>query len=496
MDAGLRQEYSLQLKTPILSPGRRLRSDLVPLTNDLLTVWDAVTIFVAGYVCAIAYRAVTPPGRTSPEFEALAIEIALVTACLLPPALRDPDLLSMDRVDHFTELVRLTSVRIIRLLALLLAVGFLTRAGNHVPRIWMIGWSTAVFIVTISGRLLAVHVIHGLVQAGLLRENVAIVGATLLSTRLLAHFGRARARGVEIVGVFHDGMTPVQDGSPVLTGSLEDLVQLGKRQRIHRAILTLPGIDIEHAIHVMRVLKALDIEISLCPPLIGTDCPAGLASQFAGLALILLVPRPLRHWGTILKMIEDKLLGGLLLVAVLPLLVVIAIAVRMDSEGPVLFRQKRHGWNNTEFEVLKFRTMKWAGVDGGTGTKQTQRNDPRVTRVGAFLRRSSLDELPQLVNVMVGDMSLVGPRPHPVVMRTEDRLGSEIAAEYAHRHRVKPGITGWAQVNGYRGATSTADQVRKRIEHDIYYIEHWSIFLDLKILLLTPFSLMFDDNAF
>jgi polysaccharide biosynthesis protein PslA len=179
---------------------------------------------------------------------------------------------------------------------------------------------------------------------------------------------------------------------------------------------------------------------------------------------------------------------------VLPLMAAIAIAIRLDSPGPVLFHQRRHGQNNTEFNILKFRTMYWRGSNGNGPLEQTRRVDGRVTRVGHFLRRSSLDELPQLFNVLRGEMSLVGPRPHPVSMRTENRLGSEIIPNYPLRHRVKPGMTGWAQINGYRGATSTAEQIRRRVEYDMFYIENWSVLFDLKILALTPIKLIIDND--
>jgi lipopolysaccharide/colanic/teichoic acid biosynthesis glycosyltransferase len=176
---------------------------------------------------------------------------------------------------------------------------------------------------------------------------------------------------------------------------------------------------------------------------------------------------------------------------------IIAISIRLDSLGPILFRQRRHGLNNSEFDILKFRTMAATRPDPAKPLLQTRRNDARVTRIGHFLRRSSLDELPQLFNVLRGDMSLVGPRPHPTMMRTEDRLGSEIIAEYPHRHRVKPGMTGWAQIHGYRGATETADQIKLRVLYDMFYIENWSVWLDLKIIALTPIRMVLNnENAF
>ena len=174
-----------------------------------------------------------------------------------------------------------------------------------------------------------------------------------------------------------------------------------------------------------------------------------------------------------------------------PLFVVIALAIKLDSPGPVFFAQQRYGFNNRLFRVFKFRTMHHAMADRDCDI-QTQRNDPRVTRIGRFLRRSSLDELPQLINVLIGDMSIVGPRPHAVATKAGGQLFEDAVNEYAARHKVKPGITGWAQVNGWRGNTS----LRNRIECDLYYIQHWSYILDLKILTLTLWKGFVNKNAY
>ena len=178
------------------------------------------------------------------------------------------------------------------------------------------------------------------------------------------------------------------------------------------------------------------------------------------------------------------------------MLLLIALAIRLDSTGPLIFTQQRHGCGGRNFAILKFRTMKCSS-DGHDGDRQTLRRDSRVTRVGDFLRRTSLDELPQLWNVLNRTMSLVGPRPHPVAMRTEGLLGEEIVADYQARHSVRPGITGLAQINGNRGATATADQLRDRIAYDFQYIATWSLLLDLRILLITPIRLAtYGENAF
>lgn len=225
---------------------------------------------------------------------------------------------------------------------------------------------------------------------------------------------------------------------------------------------------------------------------------AGPATAFVGfgdrIAVDLVADRPLTPGGAIAKRAEDLIFGGLLTLLLLPLLALVALAIRLDSAGPVLFRQRRHGLDNVEFDILKFRTMHHGPA--AAALQQTARDDPRVTRVGRWLRAFSLDELPQLFNVVAGSMSLVGPRPHATDMRTADLLGSEITADYVHRHRVKPGITGWAQVHGARGATEHAAQLQQRVDLDLHYIAHWSIALDLWILLLTARVVAQRTNAF
>lgn len=210
----------------------------------------------------------------------------------------------------------------------------------------------------------------------------------------------------------------------------------------------------------------------------------------------LLADRPIRGWNAVLKTASDRLLGLMITLALLPILALVALAIRLESPGPILFRQRRHGYCNSEFDIYKFRSMRVATEVAGGALAQTVRGDQRITRVGRFIRKWSLDELPQLFNVLRGDMSLVGPRPHAVNMRTQDRLGTEIIASYPHRHRVKPGITGWAQVNGARGATDTPEQLRRRIDLDLHYVNHWSLALDLSVLLRTIKAVLRPTNAF
>jgi exopolysaccharide biosynthesis polyprenyl glycosylphosphotransferase len=218
-------------------------------------------------------------------------------------------------------------------------------------------------------------------------------------------------------------------------------------------------------------------------------------SYAGGVPLLTIVDRPIKHWNAVAKWVEDKVVSALLLLLFAPLMMIIALLIKLDSRGPVFFIQDRFGFNNSVIRVFKFRTMDAERCDA-SGAQHTIYNDPRVTRVGRVLRALSLDELPQLFNVLIGDMSLIGPRPHPINMRAGGTLYGDAVEEYVQRHRVKPGITGWAQVNGCRGEIETMDQARARVQYDLYYIEHWSIWLDLKTLALTVKALLTCRHAY
>ena len=196
----------------------------------------------------------------------------------------------------------------------------------------------------------------------------------------------------------------------------------------------------------------------------------------------------------VLKNVEDRVLGALMLLLVSPVMALVAVAVRLESKGPIFFRQKRYGFNSELIEV-KFRSM-YVEQQDATATKLVTRDDPRVTRVGRFIRRTSLDELPQLINVVRGQMSLVGPRPHATGAKAERDLYENVVQGYFARHRMKPGVTGWAQINGWRGETDTHEKLVRRVEHDLYYIDNWSVLFDLYIIAMAPVSLVTGKNAY
>jgi exopolysaccharide biosynthesis polyprenyl glycosylphosphotransferase len=249
-------------------------------------------------------------------------------------------------------------------------------------------------------------------------------------------------------------------------------------------VITLPWSAEDRIVSIIARLRMLPVHLYLGDDLIGYHVGIRHRAFAAGVSILEVVRAPLAGWNGFVKALEDKVLVFLALLFFIPLMGLIAAAIKLDSRGPVLFRQMRHGFNNELIEVFKFRTMHHTMRDEN-GETLTKKGDLRVTRVGRILRCTSLDELPQLFNVWNGTMSMVGPRPHPTRAKAGQRLYDEVVLEYAARHRVKPGITGWAQVNGWRGDTDSEEKIERRVEHDLYYIENWSLWLDVRILFAT-----------
>jgi Undecaprenyl-phosphate glucose phosphotransferase len=329
-------------------------------------------------------------------------------------------------------------------------------------------------------------------RAGRLGEVVAIVGSGPIAQRLLRSL-TVQPSTLRVIGVYDD-KAGVYDGQAdhlprscmgyPIRGSVDDLVSEARQQHIDTVIVALPlGAD-RHLVETLNRLCLVPVNVRLCPDAFGLRLGQVAASHIAGHTFLNVIDRPLDGWPSIAKQIEDRVLGALILAMISPLMLAIALMIKLDSPGPALFRQKRYGFNNQLIEVFKFRSM-YTEMTDQNAEQLTRRNDPRITRVGAFLRRTSLDELPQFLNVVRGEMSIVGPRPHALAAKAGALLYQDAVKYYDARHRVKPGITGWAQVNGWRGETDTVEQIRKRVEHDLYYIEHWSILLDLKIIART-----------
>ena len=330
--------------------------------------------------------------------------------------------------------------------------------------------------------------------AGHFDTRVAVYGAGTIARRVQDYLTSAAA-GIHFVAAFDDRNEPgrIDDEGLTIHGNLEDLIKAGRNDAIDQIIIALPpGAEYRMA-HIITQLQQLPVSIHIVTHL-ATDLIDNVlnhkVSAIGPVGMIDVKNKPLSDWAPILKQVEDYVLGAALSVLALPLCLLIALAIRLEGSGPILFAQRRHGLNKRVVNIYKFRTMS-VMEDGPTVTQATP-NDHRITCVGSALRRTSLDELPQLLNVLKGEMSLVGPRPHALV---HDEQWSEMLETYANRHQVKPGITGLAQIQGLRGEIDTPEKIKERIESDLYYIQNWSLWLDMKILARTIGAVLTAKNA-
>jgi putative colanic acid biosynthesis UDP-glucose lipid carrier transferase len=351
--------------------------------------------------------------------------------------------------------------------------------------LWLLLWFLFGMIALIATRVATAYVLARGPVAAMLVRQIAIVGRGEDAARLASIMG-AGEPGFRLAAVYVvDEPTPLMLPSGTLRlASLAELEDAIRANIVDKVVLAVPPNAAEVLADLLPALRCLPVEVGWAPEPPDLRAPILGLTDLGGVPVLRLSERPLDGWRAILKGIEDRMLAAILLTAAAPALLLIAAAIKVDSPGPVFYRQQRRGFSRESIAVLKFRSMYRELCDGPDAAvvRQATRDDPRVTRVGRILRRTSLDELPQLINVLRGEMSLVGPRPHAMA---HDQHYGKLIDNYLARHRVKPGITGWAQVNGYRGETSNLEQMRRRVELDLYYIDHWSIWLDAQILFRT-----------
>ncbi len=380
-----------------------------------------------------------------------------------------------------------------------LALVFFARLEVMFSRVWLASWFFLGLGVLLIERGLLAIVVQRMTRAGRLDRRTAIVGGGEAGESLLRELSKQEDTELRICGVFDDRTDErspdVVAGYPKL-GNVDDLVEFARHTRLDLVIFTMPITAEQRLLAMLRKLWVLPIDIRLSAHTNKLRFRPRSYSYIGAVPVLDVFDKPIADWDVVLKSVFDRVIGALALVALSPVLLATALAVKLDSKGPVIFRQKRYGFNNELIEVYKFRSMRTDQLDA-TAAKLVTRNDPRVTRVGRFIRKTSLDELPQLFNVVFkGNLSLVGPRPHAVHAKAADRIYDEVVDGYFARHRVRPGITGWAQVNGWRGETDTPEKLQRRVEHDLHYIENWSLLFDLYILLITPFALSKTENAY
>ncbi|MCH8196878.1 MAG: undecaprenyl-phosphate glucose phosphotransferase [Proteobacteria bacterium] len=467
------------------------------LVGDLLRLFDVAVILVIGIGIYFLYVQ-----RTSPDTPISRYFVSLVISGALGGVLfqwfgvyaGDYVFARRLRIDRMMSAWAVT-------FALLLTVAFALKITDFYSRIWAVSWYFVTAVVLILGRLTLGAWVRHSAREGRFAKRTAIVGTGPQASRIADHLRENDKYRTEIVGFADDRADDrdreeaSRDTVPASLGGIEDLVRMIREDSIDRVVIALPWNEPERMRGVVRRLAVTPVPIHLAPDLAGFDYTGRDFTHIAGLPVLHLFDRPISGWSQLTKTLEDRVLATLFLILLLPLFLVLPVVIKLTSPGPVLFKQKRYGFNDQLIEVWKFRTM-YHHLQDAEAHQLTKRDDDRVTPAGRFLRRTSLDELPQLFNVLKGNMSLVGPRPHATAAKAGGQLYYDVVDQYAARHRVKPGITGWAQVNGWRGETQTVDEIQKRVECDLYYIDNWSIWLDIRILAKTVLVVFRDAKAY
>ena len=379
----------------------------------------------------------------------------------------------------------------------LVTAGFALKISEDYSRLWLFSMAATSIVAICLGRISFLAVIRWMTEKDYLARDILIYGATEQAQRFIGHLRTMNAPWNKVIGVFDDRFFDSEvdmEGVP-LRGDLDDLIQCARETRADEIIVALPWGNQTRTSEILQRLRVLPTNIRLSPEIESLRILSGTMNYQYGVPLVSIYEKPMSAWHVVVKRTFDICVSAVLGLLLAPLMVVLFVGVKVDSPGPIFFRQKRYGFNNELIQIWKLRTMYIEQQDENAERLATP-NDPRVTRFGSFLRRTSLDELPQLFNVLLGDMSLVGPRPHALRAKAAGQLYQDAVGEYAARHRVKPGLTGWAQVNGWRGETDTHEKIVKRVEHDLYYIENWSIRLDIRILLRTFGVLINQKNAY
>ena len=383
---------------------------------------------------------------------------------------------------------------------LFIGTSFFAKLGSEISRLWLSAFFFIGLAVLIAERLTLRGLVRRWARQGRLDRRTVIVGSDQDGEQLVQALNNQHDSDIHVLGVFDDRndarALETCAGSPKL-GKVDDIVEFARRTRVDLVLFALPISAETRILEMLKKLWVLPVDIRLSAHTNKLRFRPRSYSYLGKVPTLDVFEAPITDWDLVMKWLFDHVVGAMILLMALPVMALVALAIKLDSPGPVLFRQKRFGFNNERIDVFKFRSLYHHQADP-TASKVVSKNDPRVTRVGRFIRRTSLDELPQLFNVVFkSNLSLVGPRPHAVQGKLQSRLFDEAVDGYFARHRVKPGITGWAQINGWRGEIDNEEKIQKRVEFDLYYIENWSVLFDLYILLKTPIALMTkNENAY
>lgn len=459
---------------------------------ELLRVADFFVVVITGLIVFLIY-----PGRGHANLSEYAMAILLGGAIgcwflwLNKVYTDQPQRLRPRTIMQIT-------IALISSAAVMAAIAFVLKESETYSRIWAVSWGAVTWALLIGLRVATAIAVRRIMRHGWLVRRAAIFGAGDQGQQMMRYLQASPDPGLRVVGFFDErgDRVPEEFDGLARLGGVNEMVEMVADGELDTIILALPLNAADRLINISDRLDRYPVLVLLAPDLIMWRVFQRRSYSLAGLPLPRLLDQPIFGWAGVAKLIEDKLLSALLLLVLSPLFALIALAVRLDSPGPILFRQPRAGFSGDVFTIYKFRSMR-ADMGDADGTYQALRDDPRVTRVGRLLRRTSLDELPQFYNVLKGDMSLVGPRPHAIGTLVEDTPFERSVHNYMQRYRVKPGVTGWAQVNGWRGETDSTEKLQMRVRYDLEYVDNWSISFDLYILAITPFVVLFKrENAY
>jgi putative colanic acid biosynthesis UDP-glucose lipid carrier transferase len=414
-----------------------------------------------------------------------------LTLCFLVVALTWPG------VNRFHDRLSSAAVGILgswfTLLAILAGFGYGTRSFSLFDREVMTYWVLVTPILQLLAVRLGHVIVHRASERSSYRRSAVVIGAGALGAKVANSMLARPGMGLDFAGYFddrHGARTEAGSASRQL-GDLHAAASFIRQNGIKEVFITLPLGSQPRIISLLESLQRTTASIYFVPDVFGISIIQGRLQDFNGVPVVGICETPFTGTHLLVKRISDLVLASLILLLISPVMLAVALGVKLSSPGPVIFKQRRNGLDGGEIVVYKFRSM--TALDDGAEIKQATRGDARVTRFGAFIRKTSLDELPQFINVLQGSMSIVGPRPHAVA---HNEMYRQLIKAYMVRHKVKPGITGWAQVNGHRGETDTIGKMQARVEYDLEYLRNWSLGLDLVIILRTIKAAFYDIKAY
>jgi Undecaprenyl-phosphate glucose phosphotransferase len=480
---------------PLLGPLDRAVSDKRgsisrPKLLFIISLFDAVVLVAAGL---LTHAATGAPIKSA----LLEGTVVLLLACFSVALLRRQWAYSIAALRHFSDQVGKTLMTLPMVFAGLAGTTYLLQFDLFTPT-WLVSWLALAIAGIGLTRFATQSLVRSLTASNRLTRRTLIVGGGPDAEQLIQALRADSRSELDILGVFddrNDGRSGTAIAGVKKLGSFESLDAFCRDHGVDLLIVTVPPTAETRLMQILNQLFTLQVDIRISALNSKLRLNSRAYAHIGQVPMLAVMDKPLGDWDRAIKNVEDKVLSAILLVLAAPIMALTALAIRLDSKGPVLFKQKRFGFNNELIEVYKFRSM-YTDMSDANASKLVSKGDPRVTKVGRFIRKTSLDELPQLFNVLQGNMSLVGPRPHATQAKADVDLYQTVVAGYFARHRMKPGVTGWAQVNGWRGETDTHEKILRRVEYDLAYIDRWSVMFDLAIIAMTPLSLLMNKNAY